>query len=94
MAAELERDAQTGVRGALERAIRQAVTARNIQLRDAPMVSNDGSDSIYSTVPTRSGAPAILPAMFSPGYAPSDLDFKLLKAAAGLAAVVLQFEDQ
>ncbi len=93
VSAELDRSSPAGVRTALERAVRQAVTARNIQIRDVPIVPNDGSESIYFTVPTGTASPTILQAMFVPGYEPTELEFRLLKAAAGLAAVVLQFEE-
>lgn len=89
---ELDRSSHASVRAALERAVRQAVRARNIQIRDLPVVPNDGSESVYFTVPMGAASPTILQAMFAPGYEPTDLEFRLLKAAAGLAAVVLQFE--
>lgn len=92
VSAELDRSSQASVRTALERAVRQAVTARNIQIRDVPIVPNDGSESIYFTVPTGTASPTILQAMFAPGYEPTELEFRLLKAAAGLTAVALQFE--
>ncbi len=93
VSAELDRSSQASVRTAVERAVRQAVAARNIQIRDVPIVPNDGSESIHFTVPTGTASPTILQAMFAPGYEPTELELKLLKAAAGLAAVVLQFEE-
>jgi hypothetical protein len=92
VSAELERGAQSSLRVVLERAVRRVVTARAIQIRDVPVETNDGSESIYFTVPTTSGTQPILQAMFAPGSEPTDLDFRLLKAAAGLAAVALDFE--
>ena len=89
---ELDRGPHASLRTALERGVRQAVTARSIHIRDVPIAPTDGSESIYFTLTTRVGPPAILQAMFAPGYEPTDLEFKLLKAAAGLAAVVLEFD--
>jgi hypothetical protein len=46
---------------------------------------------VYFTVPHGFGTRPILQATFEPDYAPTAMDFRLLKAAASLAAVVLEF---
>jgi hypothetical protein len=92
LSSELERGEQS-LRTVLERSVRRVVvTARDIQVRDVPAESNGGSESIYFTIPTGVGAQPVLQAMFAPGSEPTDLDFRLLKAAAGFAAVALDFE--
>jgi hypothetical protein len=88
---ELDRGEQS-LRTVLERAVRRVVTARDIQVRDVPAEPSDGSESIYFTIPTTIGPQPILQAMFAAGSEPTDLDFRLLKAAAGFAAVALEFE--
>ena len=68
--------------------------AADIQIRDIPIVPGDESESTYFAVPTGIGSPAILQAMFAAGHEPSDLELRLLKAAAGLAAVALEFDER
>ena len=92
VAAELDRGTEPSLRVVLERAVRRVVTARDIQIRDVPVETSDGSESICFTVPATTGTQPILQAMFAPGSEPADLDFRLLKAGAGLAAVALDFE--
>jgi hypothetical protein len=46
---------------------------------------------MYFTIPQSSGAKRILQVIFEPGAAPSQMDFRLLKAAATAAALVLEF---
>jgi len=92
VATELDRGDQSSLRTVLERAVRKVVTAPDIQVRDVPREPNDGSESIYFTIPTRVGPQPILQAMFARGAEPSDLDLRVLKAAAGVAAVALEFE--
>ena len=52
--------------------------------------ATEGCHSIYFTVPAPTGA--ILQATFDPGHEPSLEEFTLLKAAAAVAAVIIQFE--
>jgi hypothetical protein len=51
---------------------------------------NDGDDSVYFKVPAGSGS-AVLQTTFERGRPPSPMEFKVLKAAANLAAVLLEF---
>ena len=73
--------------------MRQLVPGCEIKLRDTPMASTDGGDSIYFMVPTTLGAGAILQATFDPEYEPALDEFKLLRAAAAVAAVIVQYEE-
>jgi hypothetical protein len=53
-------------------------------------MANDGDDSVYFKVPAGSGF-AVLQTTFERGRPPSPMEFKVLKAAANLAAVLLEF---
>jgi hypothetical protein len=77
-------------RASFELGLRRLLPVRDIQLRQSPMVPSEGSESIYFSVPCSSGPRSILQAIFEPGYRPSPAEFRLLKAAASLAAVVLE----
>jgi hypothetical protein len=79
------------LRAAFEQELRQLLPVRDIQIRQKPVIAERGAESIYFTVPHGSGAQPILQAIFEPDYAPTAMDFRLLKAAASLAAVVLEF---
>lgn len=81
----------TAVRVRFERELRQLLPVRDIQIRETPMIAERGAESVYFTVPRGSGPQPILQAIFDPGYAPTAMEFRLLKAAASLAAVVLEF---
>ena len=78
------------LRTTFEQGMRQLVPSCEIKLQDTPMVSSDGCDSIYFTVPTTRGAGAVLQATFDPEYEPALDEFKLLRAAAAVAAVIVQ----
>ena len=91
---ELEAGANpASVRATFEQGLRQLVSARDINIRDVPAASDDGSDSVYFTVPTNRAFQTILQATFEPNYRPQEEEFRILKAAATLAAFILQFED-
>ena len=65
---ELNNPATTAdLRTTFEQGMRQLVPGCAIKLRDTPMASRNGGDSIYFTVPTTTGAGAILQATFDPG---------------------------
>jgi hypothetical protein len=78
-------------RARFEQGLRRLLTVRDIQIRRAPITPSGGSESIYFTVPQASGGGPVLQAIFEPDHRPSAAEFRLLKAAAGLAAVVLEF---
>jgi hypothetical protein len=71
----------------------QLVLGCEIRLLDTPMISTDGRDSIDFTVPTTLGAGAVLQATFDPEHEPALDEFKLLRAAAAVAAVIVQYEE-
>jgi hypothetical protein len=89
-----EVDAQSApskARTAFEHGLRRLLSALDVQIRQSPVVSPKGSESVYFTIPSRGDRRAILQAIFESNRPPSDSEFKLLKAAATLAAVVLEF---
>jgi hypothetical protein len=73
-----------------ESGLRQLVPARDIGVRAVPMVEDDGSESVYFTVPTGAAIQPILQATFAPNQAPSREEFETLSAAANLAATILR----
>lgn len=78
------------LRTRFEHGLRRLLPVRDIQIRQAPVIPKEGSESVYFTVPRAAGRP-ILQAIFEPDYQPSAMEFRLLRAAASLAAVVLEF---
>lgn len=81
----------TAIRACFEHGLRRLLTAHDVQLRRVPIVPERDSESIYFTVPVASDRQPILQMIFEPKRAPSAQEFKLLKAAASLAAVVVEF---
>lgn len=79
------------IRTTFEQGLRELVPACDIKLRHTPAGSLDGCDSIYFTVPTSGTEGAVLQATFDPEYEPVLEEFKLLRAAASVAAVVVQY---
>jgi CheY-like chemotaxis protein len=71
-----------------EAGIMKLVTARDVRLRDVPMVENNGCDSVYFSIDGANG-PAVLQATFEPGYQPTAEEFAALKAAAVAAKEVV-----
>ena len=82
---------EAALRSSFENELRRIVSVRDVQIREKPVIAERGAESVYFTVPHGSGVQPILQATFEPGYAPTAMDFRLLKAAASLAAVVLEF---
>lgn len=74
-----------------EAGVHELVNAREIRLRETPVVENDGSDSVYFTIPTHNNSPAVLQATFEPRCQPCLEEFEALKAASVAAAEVLEF---
>jgi hypothetical protein len=94
LVASIQMRAQKGVapaelRSAFENGIIHLLTAGEVRLREVPVAENDGRDSVYFTVPTLDGSPAVLQVTFNANDAPSAEDFGVLSAAAGAAAIVL-----
>jgi hypothetical protein len=78
------------LRKALEQALEGMVAAREIRVRRVPAVENDGSESIYFTIPTGGDAPPLLQITFERDHAPTQEEFDLLAEAAVRAADLLQ----
>jgi hypothetical protein len=82
----------SGIRGMFEQELRRLLPVRDIQIRLSLRVSDQDQESIYFTVPTGAGSQPILQATFERNHTPTALELQLLKAAAIMAAVVLEFE--
>ena len=78
-------------RAKFEQGLRQLMPLREVQLRRAPVAAAEQDDCVYFNVPHESGVNAILQVVFARDHQPSSSEFKLLKAAAGVAGVVLEF---
>ena len=77
------------LRSEFESGVLEMVTAREVRLRDVPVVENDGRESVYFTIPTSDASPAILQVTFNANDQPSAEDFKPPTAAAEIASCVL-----
>ena len=71
-----------------EAGVMKLVTARDVRLRDVPMVENNGCDSVYFSIEGANG-PAVLQATFEAGYQPTADEFDALKAATVAASRVV-----
>lgn len=90
--ADVESTARSSeVRARFESSLRALLRLRDVQIRETPVIPDRASESIYFTIPQSSGAKPILQAIFEPGEPPSEGNFRLLKAAATAAALVLEF---
>ena len=78
-------------RAKFEQGLRRLLSVRDIQIRQKPVIPSRGSESIYFKVPVTSDNQPVLQAIFDPDHQPSAIEFRFLKAAASLAAVVLEF---
>jgi CheY-like chemotaxis protein len=76
------------LRAEFEAGVMKLVTARDIRLRDVPVVENDGRESVYFTIAGTS-SPAVLQVTFDANYQPSAEEFDALKAAAAAAARIV-----
>lgn len=72
-----------------EREVGALVKAREVRIRAVPVRAAGGCQSLYFRIPTATGAEYGLHVVFERGYRPDAAEFRLLKAAASLAAVVL-----
>jgi hypothetical protein len=77
-------------RTAFETGLRRLVPACDVTLSDQLVQSADGGDSIYFAVPGASGL--MMQATFEPGHQPTSEEFKLLRAAAAMASVIVHGE--
>jgi CheY-like chemotaxis protein len=78
-------------RARFEQGLRSLLPLRDVRIRETPVAPSGGSESIYFTVPVASESQPVLQAIFEPDHQPSAVEFRFLKAAASLAAVVLEF---
>jgi CheY-like chemotaxis protein len=89
---EMERGAApAAMRSSYEQGLRKLVPVQDIRLRQKPIAPPDGCESIYFSVPASSGAAPVLQAIFESDYRLSADEFTVLKAAATLAATLLEF---
>jgi hypothetical protein len=90
---EMERGAApAAMRSSYEQGLRKLVPVQDIRLRQKPIAPPDGCESIYFSVPASSGGAApVLQAIFESDYRLSADEFTVLKAAATLAATLLEF---
>ena len=77
------------LRTTFEAGILDLITARDVRLRDVPVVENDDRESIYFTVPTLDASRAVLQVTFNANDAPGLEDFDVLMAAAQASARIL-----
>jgi PilZ domain len=94
LVATIEAHAERGTSPAARRAefeagVLELTMAREVRLRDVPVVENDGRESVYFTIPTSDGSPAVLQVTYNANDQPSAEDFEVLTAAANVAASVL-----
>jgi CheY-like chemotaxis protein len=87
----LDRTSGDEVMTTFETELKQLLPVRDIQLRGTPMATASGLESVYFTVPTGGSRPPVLQAIFEDGHQPTEMEFRVLKAAAGLAGAVLPF---
>lgn len=80
------------LRAEFEAGVMKLVTARDVRLRDVPVVENDGRESVYFTIAGTS-SPAVLQVTFDADYQPSAEEFDALKAAAAAAARIVPVTD-
>lgn len=93
-AAMAEADRQFEPAGArFARGLRELVRARDVLVRQSPVVPFDGSESVYFHVKGEGRSRRILQVLFDPDRVLTATEFKLLKAAASLTAAVLELEE-
>jgi hypothetical protein len=79
------------LRARLESAMRHMFRVRDIQLRETILKTDPDAESIYFNVSDGSRRQRILQVVFDAGTRPSAVEFRALRAAAGLVGVLLQF---
>jgi CheY-like chemotaxis protein len=82
---------RSSLRTRFEQELRRLLPVKEIKIRQTPMIPSERTESVYFTVPRASSSRPILQAVFEPDYQPSATEFRILKAAAGVAAVILEF---
>jgi hypothetical protein len=72
--------------------IRELVGARDVQIRTTSISPAGGRETLYFDIPGADRPCGILQVVFERNYDVSDAEFRLLKAAAWLAAALLELE--
>jgi hypothetical protein len=90
--AELESEPHSTPREAVERAVRQVTGALDVQIHDGVIAPAGNDNTLDFAVPANTDAPVILRIAFAPGSKPTPADLRLSRAAARLAAIVLDFD--
>jgi hypothetical protein len=80
------------IRAAFELSVQELVGARAVLICRAPAQADEPGDSVCLPVPTTDGSVAFLQAIYDTARPPSSQAFEQLKAAAELAADVLEME--
>jgi CheY-like chemotaxis protein len=78
-----------GLRSRFETELRAMVRAKDVCIRPVPVRAAGGCQSLYFSIPGTRGPEHALHVVFERGHRPSAAEFRLLKAAASLAAVVV-----
>jgi hypothetical protein len=81
------------LRASFEEGIKRLVSARDVEIREEACESRDGSELVCVPVPANRGFRTTLQATFEPNDTPQADEIGILKAAATLAAFILQFEN-
>jgi hypothetical protein len=79
----------TTLRSKFETELRAMVRAKDVSIRTVPVRAAGGCQSLYFKIPSTGDPEHALHIVFERGHRPSAAEFRLLKAAATLAAVVL-----
>ena len=77
------------LRSQFETELRALVRARDVCIRTVPMRAAGGCQQLYFRIPSTGVSGYALHVVFERGHRPSAAEFRLLEAAASLAAVVL-----
>ena len=78
-----------GLWSLFEAELEALVRAREVRIRAVPVRTTGGCQSLYFGIPSVTRARHGLHVVFERGYRPTAAEFRLLKAAASMAAVVL-----
>jgi hypothetical protein len=78
-----------GLRSRFETEVRALVGAKEVRICAAPARASGGCQSLYFSIPGAAPCDHGLLVVFDRGYRPTAADFRVLKAAASLASVVL-----
>lgn len=90
--AELESEPRSTHREAVERAVRQVTGALDVRIHDGVITPAAQGEALDFAVPMNADAPVIMRVTFAPGSTPTQTDLRLSRAAARLAAIVLEFD--